>query len=251
MNRIALATESEPTFTLPVKTATPHTRITTALRHLGRDCEAPYTTFTPIHYERGYAYPLLIWLHGAASCERELTQVMPHISMRNYVAIAPRGTVVNRRFRGRYAWRQTNEAIELAQSRIADCIAVAKRRFNVHPERIFLLGRDGGGTMAVRVAWNDPSRFAGIVTINGPLPTRLSPLRRVNELRRVPCLLTTARDNESYPSDRVCRDLRLLHVAGCTVALRQYPCAEGLTNNMLADLDRWLMELVCGSAQAS
>jgi phospholipase/carboxylesterase len=100
--------------------------------------------------------------------------------------------------------------------------------------------------MALRVAWNDPSRFAGVVAVNGPLPTRFRPLRLVNELRQLPCLLATSRDSQIYPTTRVCEDLRLLHAAGCTVALRQYPGADQLTTKMLSDLDRWLMELVCG-----
>jgi hypothetical protein len=29
--------------------------------------------------------------------------------------------------------------------------------------------------------------------------------------------------------------------------LRQYPGGDDLTSNKLSDLDRWLMELVCGS----
>jgi hypothetical protein len=41
--------------------------------------------------------------------------------------------------------------------------------------------------------------------------------------------------------------LRLLHSAGCTVALRQYPGCDEVTTDMLADMDRWLMDLVCGS----
>jgi phospholipase/carboxylesterase len=101
------------------------------------------------------------------------------------------------------------------------------------------------------VAWNNPSRFAGVVAINGPLPSQQSPLRRVNELRQLPCFLATSRDSRSYPATRVCDDLRLLHTAGCTVALRQYPGSDGLTSKMLSDLDRWLMELVCGAACAS
>jgi phospholipase/carboxylesterase len=199
-----------------------------------------------MHYEEGYSYPLLVWLHDSASSERELRHVMPLVSMRNYVAIAPRGTCEDERTRGQYGWRQTSDAIEAAQSRIADCIAVARWRFNIHGDRIFLVGRGSGGTMALRTAWQDPDQFAGVVAINGPLPARLSPLRRVNELRRVPCLLATSRDSQAYPADHVCRDLRLLHVAGCTVALRQYPGDDSLTSNMLSDMDRWLMELVCG-----
>ncbi len=208
--------------------------------------DQPYSTFAPIHYEPGYAYPLIVWLHDNGGNEQELRQVMPLVSMRNYVAIAPRGTVEGRTS-GRYGWRQNGDAIEAANSRILDCINVAKDRFNIHPDRIFIIGRGAGGTMAVRTAWNAPDHFAGVVTMNGPLPTQLSPMRRVNELRQVPCMLTTSRDSEFYPSDAVCRDLRLLHVAGCTVAMRQYPGDGDLTNNMLSDLDHWLMDLVCGS----
>jgi phospholipase/carboxylesterase len=188
-----------------------------------------------------------VWLHGHASNEHELRQVMPQVSMRNYVAVAPQGPWVNLRHRGRRGWRQASDMIEVAETRIADCIAAAKRRFNIHPDRIFLAGYGSGGTMAVRVAWNDPSQFAGVASLNGPLPARQSPMCRVNELRQLPCLLATARNSQSYPPARVCEDLRLLHAAGCTVALRQYPGADRLAKWMLADLDRWVMEFICGN----
>jgi phospholipase/carboxylesterase len=205
-------------------------------------------TFAPMHYEANYAYPLVVWLHGTASNEHELRQIMPLVSMRNFVGVAPRGTWVDPRNRRHFDWRQTGDAIESAEARIAECIALAERKFNIHANRIFLAGRGAGGTMAIRVAWNQPSRFAGAAAVNGALPTRLSPLRRVNEVRQVPCFMATSRENRAYPASRVCRDLRLLHAAGCTVALREYPGSDALTSNMLADLNRWLMELVCGAA---
>jgi phospholipase/carboxylesterase len=59
--------------------------------------------------------------------------------------------------------------------------------------------------------------------------------------------LAASRGNRAYPDKQMCSDLRLLHAAGCTVALRQYPGAEDLTSNMLADMNRWLMEIVCGA----
>jgi phospholipase/carboxylesterase len=220
-------------------------------RRTNRDVGLPAATFAPIHYEANYAYPLLVWLHGVGSNEHELRQIMPLVSTRNYVGVAPRGTWSDPRHRGRYGWRQSSEAIEMAEGQIADCIALARRKFNIHAERIFLVGHGSGGTMALRIGWSQPSRFAGVVALNGPLPTQLTPLRRVNEARRVPCFLATARDSRAYPASRVCRDLRLLHAAGCTVALRQYPGGDGLTGAMLSDLDRWLMELVCGNASNS
>lgn len=244
MNRTAQVTKSK--VLVPSDTHHDHlNELVSKTRLSSRVVDQPYATFAPIHYEPGYAYPLIVWLHDSGSNEHELRQVMPLVSMRNYVAIAPRGTIGEGRGNSRYGWLQSGDAIEAAHARIADCIDVAKERFNVHADRIFLVGRGTGGTMAVRTAWNAPDRFAGVVTMNGPLPTQLSPMRRVNELRRVPCMLTTSRESQIYPADVACRDLRLLHVAGCTVAMRQYPGDGDLTNNMLSDLDHWLMGQVC------
>jgi predicted esterase len=166
--------------------------------------------------------------------------------MRNYVAIAPRAGSRSSRHGNRYSWQQTGYAIEVAEEQVADGIAAVSRRYNINSSRIFLAGCGGGGTMALRLAWNDPGRIAGVVALNGPLPTRWRPLHRLNDARRVPCLLVASRENRIYTADQMCRDLRLLHSAGCTVALRQYPGADDLTSNMLSDMNRWLMELVCG-----
>jgi phospholipase/carboxylesterase len=249
MNRIAFAAED---ISVPTSLVGSHGLIgvaNVASRRAKRVSSDPCATFAPIHYEPGYAYPLIVWLHSTASSERELRHVMPLLSMRNYVAIAPRAMSLSSRHRNKYSWRQTGDDIEAAETRVAECIAAASRRYNIHPSKIFLAGCGGGGTMALRLAWNDPGRFAGVVAINGALPTRWQPLRRVNEARQVPCLLAASRDNRAYPAEQMCSDLRLLHSAGCTVALRQYPGADDLTSNMLSDMNRWLMELVCGGAR--
>jgi phospholipase/carboxylesterase len=262
MNRIALAPSEISTSTPLTSLKKPHDCVTRLRRPADRQTDLPYATFAPIHYEDRYAYPLLIWLHGDSGNEQELRQIMPLVSMRNYVAIAPRGpsgtdiSVCQEESpwqtgmsgsRG-FDWPQSPEVIERVESRVADCIAVAQRRFNIHPDRIFIVGREAGGTMAVRIAWNNPGRFAGVGAFHGPLPTRLSPLRRVNELRRLPCLLTTSQESLAYPQHQVCSDLRLLHSAGCKVTMRHYPGTDGITDIMLSDLNNWLMELVCNGS---
>lgn len=247
MNRLALVSENTTSASEPAEANYLQDSMTTPSRQLRRGFDVPYNTFAPIHYESRYAYPLIVWLHDSASSEREIRHVMPLVSMRNYVAIAPRGTC-RHESSGQFDWRQTSDAIEAAQSQIADCIHFAKQRFNIHDGRVFLVGRGAGGTMALRAAWNDPNQFAGVAAINGSLPSHLSPLRRVNDIRQIPCLLSTSRNSLTYPTDHVCRDLRLLHVAGCTVALRQYPGDGSLASNMLSDLNSWLMELVCAGA---
>jgi phospholipase/carboxylesterase len=215
------------------------------------ECRA---VFTPLHYERNYAYPLIVWLHGPGDDERQLQRIMPLVSMRNYVAVGPRGTVevraatpvempaANRSVFGGYEWSQRKDHILLAEHRVMEAIDAACEKFNIEPTRIFLAGFACGGTMALRVALNHPDRVAGVLSLGGAFPTGQTPLKRLAEVRRLRLLLATGRDSRGYPAKQVCADLRLMYSAGMSVCLRQYPCGDELTTLMLADMDRWIMD---------
>jgi hypothetical protein len=60
--------------------------------------------------------------------------------------------------------------------------------------------------------------------------------------------LAFCRDSLTYATDDVCRQLPLFHAAGLKVAIRQYPCGDELTTQMLHDMDVWMMEHVTGMA---
>lgn len=203
----------------------------------------PGATFAPQGYEPGYNYPLLVWLHGDGASEGSLPTVMRHVSVRNFVAVAPRGT---QELREGYGWRQTAHGVGAAEDAVFDVVESVERTFSVNPRRVFLCGVGTGGAMAMRVALSNPDRFAGAATLDGALPTGGRLLARVNQLRSLPLLLSSSRASLSYPEARLCRDLALLHSAGCRVAVRQYPGDDDLTTAMLADLNRWAMEIVCG-----
>jgi phospholipase/carboxylesterase len=205
----------------------------------------PFSTFIPIHYEPGYAYPLVVWLHGPQGNEDQLRRIMPLVSMRNYIGVAPRGPQVDSDLDGSYDWPQSLPGIEEAEARVFACIDAACHKFHVHPERIFVGGYGSGGTMAIRIAWNAPHRFAGAMSIAGAVPGTHCPLRRVNDIRRIPLLLASGKHSHTYSEEKVCRDLRLLHSAGFKLALRQYPVGDELISNMLSDLDQWVMEIIC------
>jgi phospholipase/carboxylesterase len=208
--------------------------------------------FAPLHYEPGYAYPLIIWLHGPTADEEQLRVVMPYISMRNYVGIAPRGTALNYTARdlhgSRPGWSQTQEHIDLAEQRVDRALQVALRRFHIGRDRVFLAGCAAGGTMALRLALRNPQLLAGAISLGGPFPSGHAPLARLQEARALPLLLATARDSQYYPADEVCQHLRLLYSAGMMVSLRQYPCGDELNNQMLSDMNRWIMELIASPA---
>jgi phospholipase/carboxylesterase len=186
-----------------------------------------------------------VWLHGEGGCERELRQLMPHVSVRNYVGVAARGPSSARGLDRAYGWDQSPLEIDEAAERVRESIDGARQRFNVHPERIFIAGNGSGGTMALRLALQFPEWFAGAVSLGGPMPVGNNPLGRVKAARGLPLLLASCRDSEDYPQSRVAADLRLLHAAGFSLSLRQYPGEHELTTVMLADMDRWLMGLVC------
>jgi len=208
--------------------------------------DASHVLFGPKHYEPNYAYPLIVWLHSAGDDERQLVRIMPTISLRNYVAVAPRGfdaddESTDRPFCG---WPQTANHIQEAESRICEAVGAARHRFHVNRDRMFLAGFGSGGTMAFRVAMNDPAPFAGVLSICGAFPSGHNPFGQLNQARRLPIFLTVARDSREYPPEEACENLRLFHAAGMSIVLRQYPCAQQLTEQMLRDVDRWIIEQI-------
>ena len=205
-----------------------------------------------MHYERGYAYPLLIWLHSQGGSELEIRQVLPEISLRNYVGIAPRGTELADSDAASVAgWNQTIDVISEAERCVKDCVDIAAAKFNIARNRIFLAGIGTGGTMALRVAFRHANDFAGVISIGGHLPTGEGPLREIDRIRQLPILLLAAQQGDNYSEARMCRDLRLLHSIGGNVDLRQYLCRDELTVGMLTDVNQWMMQLVCSSTSAS
>lgn len=215
-----------------------------------------HSCFAPMHYQSGYAYPLIVWMHGPGSNEDELSQVMPLISTRNHVAIAPRGThsaprgtrPVKGGF-GSYHWEHSADAIAEAGERAADCIAIAKERFNIHPDRIFIAGHSTGGTMAHRLAIEFPEQFAGAISLGGEVPRGSHLLKNINQARQLPLMLAVSpaeeSDVESYSINRVMDDLRFLHCAGLSLSLQLYPEGDELTTVMFKDLNTWVMEHFC------
>ncbi len=96
--------------------------------------------------------------------------------------------------------------------------------------------------MAFRLALNLPHVFAGAVSLGGPFPTGFNPLAQLTAARGLRWLLSTGRESRRYPPEQVCENLRLLYAAGMSISLRQYPCGDDLTTQMLGDVDRWIME---------
>lgn len=211
-----------------------------------------HSVFVPLHYEANYSYPLIVWLHGPRDDQSQLKKIMPLISLRNFIGIAPCGTVLEAGERSSssylgYGWQQKAQDIASCEERVMRCVNVASSRFKINQARIFIGGYDSGGTMALRIASLHPELFAGVASIGGQFPQGLNPLQRLGMVRNLPVLLMHGRDSDEYQLSTACDDLRLMHSAGMSVSLRQYPCEQEVTTVMLEDLNRWLMDIVTGA----
>ncbi|MDR0871782.1 MAG: dienelactone hydrolase family protein [Planctomycetaceae bacterium] len=232
----------------------------------------PHILFSPVHYEPEYAYPLLVWLHNRGNDERQIMKIMPVVSMRNYVAAAPQGilqceieTELDSRIKKRgqyssdaetiflrtgstvkkvYDWLGTGEGLSDAEEKVFDCISIAKKNCNIAPHRIFIAGFGTGGTMALRLAFLYPEYFAGVAAFAGTMPGKQL-LPRWQEARPLPVLLGSGTANAASSAATV-EAMELFHTAGVAVDVREYPCGRELTPEMLQDLNRWMMKIVCG-----
>jgi phospholipase/carboxylesterase len=211
--------------------------------------DVPHVLFAPQHYESNYAYPLIVWLHGPADDERQLLRIMPVISMRNYVAIAPRGVSAGKSGKGPLRWLESDEMAAKAEQRVFDSIEIARQKYHVSPTRVFLAGFDTGGTMAFHTAMNYPQAFAGVLSFGGEFPAGRQPFRQLDAARGVSLFLASGRESVDYPSSKVCDDLRLIHSAGLSITLREYPCGHELSPQMLRDMDRWIIEQITAPAE--
>jgi len=180
--------------------------------------------FVPQGYEPRYDYPLVVWLTDRP--ERfDLGRAMTRVSLRNYVAVQPaRG--------GTALWRTID--------RVRD-------RLSIHPRRVWLIGHGGGGTEAFRIACRHPESFAGAISLGGRFPLDEGLFARLDEIRRLPLLLCCRATEVAADAAGFDRTLRLFHAAGGTLAVRIYQRGGTLSRATLADVNRWLMDELCGA----
>lgn len=200
--------------------------------------------FGPERYEPRYDYPLIVWLHSCHSAERELENVMPALSLQNYVACAPRAPFSSHPDGLLFHWGRSANAIAIAEELVFDAIEIASSEFSIARERIFLAGFGGGGTMAWQIALRYPQRFAGVVSICGEFPSGGQPLCNLDSVRELRSLWMVGAQSANCGVQHMCEALPVMHSASLAVDIRQYPCGNELLSNMLFDTNNWLMERV-------
>lgn len=210
--------------------------------------------FTPLGYEPGYDYPLLVWLPGSTGAGTrsrpfELGKVMRRVSLRNFVAVQPviasNAAVPAGIDMGVEMGPQMGPQMGLEEA-VWRSIERVRDRISIHPERVFLVGCGEGGSDAFRIACRHPRAFAGVISLGGAFPLDEALFAQLADVRRLPMLLCCRRANVLEQAIHTDRTLRLFHAAGAALAMRIYPGSRDLSKPVLADVNRWVMDEVCG-----
>ena len=214
-------------------------------------CTSGRSFFLPLHYTPSYAYPMVVWLHCNGFNEHQIDTVMPHISVRNYVGVGIRGSRAADTMGHKFDWHDSPASIAAAHEAVCEAVDEAAERFSIHGSRVVLAGYRDGGTMAQRIAFRDPDRFAGVISLGGRIPRDrildLSQLRR----RRLPMLWQWGRDNEQYTTENVNADCRLTMSIAAKVEIRQYPDDNEMNTVALGDIDDWIMRRIVAESSIS
>jgi phospholipase/carboxylesterase len=208
----------------------------------------PVQTFLPTGYEPEYAYPLIVLFHGRGGSERQVVRLAPRLSRRNYIAIALRGPrLVVRRGNGRvgYGWGTDHRTDAFTEEYVFRAIELTAQRYHIHPARVFLAGVCEGAALAYRLGLSFPEQFAGVVALNGEIPSG-GPLLRLSAVRRLQVFIGHGIANAVIPLALARRNYQLLYTAGLPVQLHTYPTTHRLHPDMLRDANRWIMEWITG-----
>ncbi|WP_146593243.1 alpha/beta hydrolase [Novipirellula galeiformis] len=202
--------------------------------------------FLPLHYEANYEYPLVIWLHSDGFNENQVTQVMPHISLRNYLAVGVRASCATDSSGHCYEWRTRPGAIQTAYENVLHAVDQAVERFSVNPSRIVLAGYQSGGAMAMRIALRDPARFAGVVSLGARMPRGCRSLANLSEVRsrRLPMLWQWATESSDFDAAELDQDMRSAMMIHAQLEIRQYRDDDEMNTVALADVNEWIMNNV-------
>jgi phospholipase/carboxylesterase len=212
---------------------------------------AGHAFFLPLHYTPGYKYPLVVWLHNNGFNENQLDNVMPYISVRNYIGVGVRATKAADAIGHRFDWHQGTAAIGAAHDAIITAIDEAIERFAVNTERIVLAGYRDGGTMALRIAMRQPDRFAAAVSLGGPMPK--GAIRNIGQLRekRLPMLWQWGGGRAEFTNELLKSDCSMAMSIGGQVEIRQYPGDDEMDTVVLKDIDDWIMRRIVSQSSTA
>jgi polyhydroxybutyrate depolymerase len=139
---------------------------------LGR---GPVDVTLPARYDADVPTPLVVQLHGYSSSGEGMLRYMGIAELADdygFITVAPDGTREDSDNAWRF-WNGSSACCNFRGSEVDDVgyvmslIDEVSSRWNVDPDRIFLVGHSNGGFMSFRMAYEHPDRIAAIASLAG------------------------------------------------------------------------------------
>ncbi|WP_339749157.1 hypothetical protein [uncultured Rubinisphaera sp.] len=181
------------------------------MHHESRDDEMAYSisfqdarVYMPVKYEPNYAYPLIVYLQGREASTSQYQFLMEAISTQNHLAIE----------------LDVDERVNISSGdvmqKIHKAVSQMTRHYNVHTERILVMGDGLRGTLAIKTVLSHPESFWGFIALNPDDPKQDCPLKQFRHLHHLRGFLHSETENawiQNYS--------RLLHDSGLKIHLDQ------------------------------
>jgi len=200
--------------------------------------------FRPEHYEPGYAYPLVIWLHPDGGSEHDLHGVMPQVSLRNYLGLSFRAPTIDPAAPDNgYHWPNSHLFVKQFAETIQQTVQELKKVLNIHERRIYLVGTGTGCSVATKLMMLAPHFYAGAALFNGCFnKTDFQSTTTVNlKGKRILVDPRIANDADSPVSSQWVT--RMWETTGAeTQAVNSLKAEMIDESELLFILDRWIME---------
>jgi phospholipase/carboxylesterase len=121
----------------------------------------------------------------------------------------------------------------------------AREVYHVNSERVYFVGVGEGAAVALRLALTIAEDVAGLVILNGKMPTiaRRS-LSRLRSNPGLPIFIGHGTNNPVTPYSTARKTSRMLSSVGADVQLASYATTHRVHPDMLRDVNRWIMGAV-------
>ncbi|MEM7035887.1 MAG: phospholipase, partial [Bacteroidota bacterium] len=166
----------------------------------GDEVKRPAIVYTPVSVSKKARTPLLVYMHGAISNPKLKADPLAYMQRSSLVGLAEEGA-----FRLMFVYGQKGAGWfdAVGSEMVMDAVEMAKKKFAVDTDRVFLSGFSDGGSGTIYLAMTEPEAFAGFIAMNGHLrvATKIGSCQLYPEnMNQKPFLMINTRGDVLYPS---------------------------------------------------
>lgn len=198
----------------------------------------------------------LILLHGVGSSEYSLSPIAADTDSRVQVLLlrGPLRTAPNQ-----YGWFQVSfmtgtpaidaHQAENSRKQLITLVQALRKRDGARPAPTILAGFGQGGVLSASVGLSMPTEVAGFAMMSGRILPELEPhIAPRAALSGLPAFVAHGRFDDKLPIEWATRTERRLTALDIAHQIEHYPIGHELTQDVIADFQRWLEQVLPLSA---